>query len=293
VPFAAAVLACGAACTSLAGLTSGGGEGDAGQDAGLGPEAGASDAGDAGVSDGADGSVNDARSDAPALGDGAATGFCAQQPAGLAFCTDFDEGPLAADWPNVIVSVSGGTLGLTAGGASPPNALSAVGVPLATVNDTEHIHVDRVFGAAGHVVYSFDVRFDTLDSNDQAVEFASLTFVGPTASSFQLIARASGWQLGEERHFADGGSTFSATTVAGIPTGTWARVTLDIKETGAGRLTVLSRDGAQLATLVTTDGYGTVPVHVYLGLVYVHGPSTGASMSADNVTLRLSAADAG
>jgi hypothetical protein len=167
------------------------------------------------------------------------------------------------------------------------------GVALADAASTEFVEVDRKFGTAGHITYAFDVRLDTLDSNGAAVEVAAVSFTtGPSSySTYHVTAQLSGWLLGEDTHFADGGTAFVPIPLQGTLSAAWSRVEMDIALDTTPRTVTVRKDGVVAGTRVTPANFPTGPLHVYVGIVFAHGPSEPVLMHFDNVTLRL--ADAG
>jgi hypothetical protein len=93
--------------------------------------------------------------------------------------------------------------------------------------------------------------------------------------------------LGEETHHADGGVDFVPTPIPGTLAASWTRVEMDIALDATPRTVTVRRDGVVAGTRTIPNAFPTGPLHVYVGIVYAHGPTEPVVMHFDNVTLRL------
>lgn len=187
------------------------------------------------------------------------------------FCDDFDQGALGARWS--AIQQLDGVLTLEEGGLSAPNRLRMD--LLAPKGGTRRAGLQKLIpipSGITRVVCTMSLRVDvrpTATSDDyQILEVTQRD--GARTSTYVKIGPTQ-TMLIESRPTADGGTATStktlATTAGGVPTGSWAKITLDVNTTTkTSTLSIVdaTNTAAQFSTSIFA-GSNNKTLELYLG----------------------------
>ncbi len=210
--------------------------------------------------------------------------FCTGTDA--AFCDDFDDGELAANWSGRTVDDASVQSKDTVQTRSPPASFL---VAVAPRNGGIESYLEKdVARSTERAVWAFDVRIDTASLDTLRVATVRQPSVPAKVRVVLTGAAPLRWGLTEILENAgEGGADVVRTTTSSVAftTGAWHAVslTVDIK----ARTTQLTVDGAQIVNAPLATAWVAGNVEGYLGIGSLNNPKSAWEVRYDNALLTL------
>ncbi len=233
-------------------------------------------------------STDGARADA-APPDSATSGpFCAGDP-DATFCADFDESTDAMAGFSSLYASDGGIFGLDDELVSGPRAFFSGNSALPLLESAHAALVRHTgIGPSTRLVLDFDMRIDSLSTQNTQVEALAIVNNSSTRSSIQLNVKSTTTDVGEEIVEADGGVIYDPHYFpTPLPVGTYVHVQIAVQIGATHTMTVVVGPDTMIDHVDMNPSFVFGPVDLYLGNAYSPGPSDGAKIHYDNVSLTI------
>ena len=267
-----------AACFSFGDLSGGAGDDNTSSDSG----SDASLIGDG--QSGGDSSIGDAVSDSTS--DSAS--FCLSD-LDATFCADFDESTDAMAGFSSLYLNDGGVNGLDEEFSSSPRAFFSGNRVLGS-GTSAHAALVRTTGITPTraIHLAFDIRVDSLDTAGKQIEALAIVNNSSTRSSLQMNLKAASSEVGEEIVALDGGTSYYPHVFSTkVPVGSYVHLDIVMSFNATSRNVKVTVDGSTVVQADMNAAFVTGPVDLYLGNAYAPGPSSGATIHYDNVSLTV------
>jgi len=206
------------------------------------------------------------------------------------FCTDFDEEPDAMTGFSSLYLNDGGIFGFDDEFVSGPRGFFSgnSALPSGTSAHAALVKHTGVIPSAG-ITLDFDMRIDSLSTQNTQVESLAIVNLSPTRSSLQLNVKSTATDVGEEVVELDGGVIYNPHYFPqSLPVGTYVHVHIAVDIGVSTRtLTVVVGPDTMIDHVGMNPSFVFGAIDLYLGNAYSPGASDGAKIHFDNVSLKV------
>ena len=224
---------------------------------------------------------------------GLGSSFCSKLSPQPTFCSDFDEGPGSLSTWEVITS--NGYFGLPDGGFVTLDTTTSTSAPASAHESTLPTPADAgvfralVFKSLGLTGTTVNFGADVLIAGGDTIAFADLSFLHPNGTEDDLDLDLIYASVDQSIPAGDSGAQGIRTVMsfpleAGVPRGTWHRISMDLVAGPPASLTVMLDTSVVLDAAALDPRFSNGTVFFGLGVTGPSG-SPGQDMHLDNVVV--------